>query len=473
MLDETKREPLSQAQSPLQLRAFAQKPRTACLQNQATRPTEDGAPQPKIFPGSMVIAWQEPGRIVERVVLSEGLLSIGSHPDNSLVLQDVQVSRFHCRLHAREDGTVWLRDLGSRNGTLVDGVRVVETELSPGARIKLGSQTLRIERQGVMAALDALPGMVARDPIMAPAIALLRKAAPSRLPVTLRGETGTGKEVAARALHALSPRAQGPFIAINCGAIAADLAEAELFGHERGAFTGAIASAPGAFGAADGGTLFLDEIGELPLSLQVKLLRALESDEVKPVGAARSRKVDVRILCATHRDLRKLVQGGEFREDLFYRLQGVEIVLPPLRARPRDILAIAEKVLAREAEGVCLTAEAKSALLSHPWPGNARELIHTLRLALLLREGNHLHANDLRFELPLSEDREEEPDDTDSVTCSEPLANYGSLRTLGEMEETAVRSAHKRHGGHRRAMSAELGISKSSLLRKLNSYGLR
>jgi DNA-binding NtrC family response regulator len=473
MLDETKREPLSQAQSPLQLRPFAQRPRTSYLQNQATRPTEDGAPQPEILPGSMVIAWQEPGRIVERVVLSEGLLSIGSHPDNSLVLQDAQVSRFHCRLHAREDGTVWLRDLGSRNGSLVDGVRVVEIELSPGARITLGTQALRIERQGVMAALDALPGMVARDPIMAPAVALLRKAAPSRLPVTLRGETGTGKEVAARALHALSTRAQGPFIAINCGAIAADLAEAELFGHERGAFTGAIASAPGAFGAADGGTLFLDEIGELPLSLQVKLLRALESDEVKPVGAARSRKVDVRILCATHRDLRKLVQRGEFREDLFYRLQGVEIVLPPLRARPRDILAIAEKVLAREAEGVTLTAEAKSALLSHPWPGNARELIHTLRLALLLREGNHLHANDLRLELPPPDDRDEEPDDTASLTCSEPFANYGSLRTLCEMEETAVRSAHKRHGGHRRAMCDELGISKSSLLRKLNGYGLR
>jgi transcriptional regulator with PAS, ATPase and Fis domain len=472
MLDETKRDPLSQAQSPLQLRPFTQRPRTAHLQNQATRPTEDGAPQPEISPGSMVIAWQEPGRIVERVVLSEGLLSIGSHPDNSLVLQDAQVSRFHCRLHAREDGTVWLRDLGSRNGSLVDGVRVVEIELSPGARITLGTQALRIERQGVMAALDALPGMVARDPIMAPVVALLRKAAPSRLPVTLRGETGTGKEVAARALHALSPRAQGPFIAINCGAIAADLAEAELFGHERGAFTGAIASAPGAFGAADGGTLFLDEIGELPLSLQVKLLRALESDEVKPVGAARSRKVDVRILCATHRDLRKLVQGGEFREDLFYRLQGVEIVLPPLRARPRDILAIAEKVLAREAEGVTLTAEARSALLSHPWPGNARELIHTLRLALLLREGNHLHADDLRLELP-PEDREEEPDDTSSLTCSEPFANYGSLRTLGEMEESAVRSAYKRHGGHRRAMCDELGVSKSSLLRKLNGYGLR
>src|SRR6267143_3475495 len=165
---------------------------------------------------------------------------------------------------------------------------------------------LRIERAGPRPQ-PSLPGLVARDPALAPVLDLLRRAAPSTLPVTLLGESGTGKEVAARAVHELSERNGGPFVPLNCGAISRELAEAELFGHEKGAFTGAITSAPGAFGAADGGTLFLDEIGDLPLALQVKLLRALEAGEVKPVGAPRPRRIDVRVVCATHHDLRARV----------------------------------------------------------------------------------------------------------------------------------------------------------------------
>ena len=458
------------------------------------RPTADGAPERKSV--SLVLAWLAPGRTPERLALAEGLVSIGSHPDNSIVLDDRLVSRFHCRIHARADGSVWLRDLSSKNGTQVDGAQVLEVELSPGARIKLGAQEMRVERAGVERAgveqaLDALPGMVARDPIMGPVIALLRRAANSRLPVILRGETGTGKEVAARALHALSPRAQGPFVAINCGAISPELAEAELFGHERGAFTGAVASAPGAFGAADGGTLFLDEVGELPPALQVKLLRALESDEVKPVGAARARKVDARILCATHRDLRAQVRSGAFREDLYYRLQGVEIVLPPLRARPRDVLAIAEKTLAREGDGARLSEGAKAALLAHGWPGNARELIHALRLGLLLREGPLLRASDLRLETALcapavphaATHSASHALDASLPICAEtspldPRAGYVAepappIRSLDEMEAQAIRASYARHNGRRRAMAQELGIAKSSLLRKLNALGLR
>jgi len=454
------------------------------------RPTADGAPErPKSV--SLVLAWLSPGRTPERLALAEGLVSIGSHLDNSVVIDDRLVSRFHCRIHARADGSVWLRDLSSKNGTQVDGAQVLEVELSPGARIKLGAQEMRVERAGVEQALDALPGMVARDPIMGPVIALLRRAATSRLPVILRGETGTGKEVAARALHALSPRAPGPFVAINCGAISPELAEAELFGHERGAFTGAVASAPGAFGAADGGTLFLDEVGELSPALQVKLLRALESDEVKPVGAARARKVDARILCATHRDLRALVQAGRFREDLYYRLQGVEIVLPPLRARPRDVLAIAEKTLAREGDGARLSEGAKAALLAHGWPGNARELIHALRLGLLLREGPLLRASDLRLETALcapavphaATHSASHALDASLPICAEtspldPRAGYVAepappIRSLDEMEAQAIRASYARHNGRRRAMAQELGIAKSSLLRKLNALGLR
>src|SRR5437764_11842167 len=242
--------------------------------------------------------------------------------------------------------------------------------------------------------VGSVPGMITCDAALGHALELLRRAAPARLPVLIRGESGSGKEVAARAVHALSPRVDEPFVPVNCGAISPELAEAELFGHERGAFTGAIASSPGAFGAANGGTLFLDEIGDLPLPLQVKLLRALEAGEVKPVGAARPRAIDVRVICATHHDLRARVREGAFREDLFYRLRGVTVELPPLRARPRDILPLAEHFLA---DGKSFAPDARSALLAHRWPGNVRELRHVVQLAALLAETAIIRAHPLRF----------------------------------------------------------------------------
>src|SRR6266404_6288630 len=276
----------------------------------------------------------------------QSAISVGAEGSNQVVLEDRFVSRFHCRLlpHA---GRWLLQDLDSTNGTYLDGARIAEADIDAGARIRVGAQELRIERAGPRLQ-PSLPGLVARDPALAPVLDLLRRAAPSTLPVTLLGESGTGKEVAARAVHELSERNGGPFVPLNCGAISRELAEAELFGHEKGAFTGAITSAPGAFGAADGGTLFLDEIGDLPLPLQVKLLRALEAGEVKPVGAPRPRRIDVRILCATHRDLRKLVRAGSFREDLYYRLAGLSVELPPLRERKEDIVPLAEHFLAQE-----------------------------------------------------------------------------------------------------------------------------
>src|ERR1700737_2780731 len=273
----------------------------------------------------------------------QSAISVGADGSNQVVLEDRFVSRFHCRLSPHA-GRWLLKDLDSTNGTYLDGNRIAEADIDAGARIRVGSQELRIERAGPRLQ-PSLPGLVARDPALAPVLDLLRRAAPSTLPVTLLGESGTGKEVAARAVHELSERNGGPFVPLNCGAISRELAEAELFGHEKGAFTGAITSAPGAFGAADGGTLFLDEIGDLPLPLQVKLLRALEAGEVKPVGAPRPRRIDVRVVCATHHDLRARVREGAFREDLFYRLRGVTVELPPLRARPHDILPLAEHFL--------------------------------------------------------------------------------------------------------------------------------
>jgi len=301
------------------------------------------------------------------------------------------------------------------------------------------------------------------------ALEMLRRAAPSRLPVLILGESGSGKEVAARAVHELSPRADEAFVPVNCGAISPELAEAELFGHERGAFTGAVGSSPGAFGAADGGTLFLDEIGDLPLPLQVKLLRALEAGEVKPVGSARPRRIDVRIVCATHRDLKKLVRAGSFREDLYYRLAGLSVELPPLRERREDIVPLAEHFLAQEPDGVQrgFSADARARLLAHGWPGNARELRHVVQLAVVLSDGATIRGSALRI-------------DDGSRRCPEGEAGADQRelvdlrgRTLEQIEGLAIRSAWERHRGQRGAMARELGIARSSLLRKLDELGLR
>ena len=423
-----------------------------------------------------------------RLRIGEGLTSLGSHPENSEPVDDPCVSRFHCRLHLREDGRLWVRDLGSRNGTFVDGLRVTEAELLPGAVLRLGGRTFRIE-SGERVREGELPGFVTLDAALRERLKLLERVAKTRIPVLLQGESGTGKEVAARALHERSPRNRGPFVAINCGAICAELAEAELFGHERGAFTGAVSSSPGAFGAADGGTLFLDEIGDLPLGLQVKLLRALESAEVKPVGAARPRSIDVRIVSATCRDLRRMVAEGSFREDLFFRLRGLAVELSPLRERVVDVLPLAEHFLAAEpdAAGVSLSTDARAALLAHSWPGNARELRHAIRLGAALCQGGTLRARDLQLEEPLTaEPQRQRPDAPAQVQHrqgprapehepdSEPSGQVSLRgRSLAELEALAIRSSYQRNAGARRSICAELGIARSSLLRKLSALGLR
>jgi DNA-binding NtrC family response regulator len=397
------------------------------------------------------------------VVALQGTLSVGADATNQVVLEDRYVSRFHCRLHAH--GGRWLlEDLRSTNGTYLDGARIAQAQVSAGARIRAGTQELRIEHASPRAP-SSLPGLLARDPALAPVLELLRRAAPSSLPVTLLGESGTGKEVAARAVHELSGRAAGPFVPVNCGAISRELAEAELFGHEKGSFTGAITSAPGAFGAADGGTLFLDEIGETPPALQVKLLRALEAGEVKPVGAPRPRRIDVRVICATHQDLRARVREGAFREDLFYRLRGLTVVLPPLRARPQDILPLAEHFLPA---GRSFAADARTALLAHRWPGNVRELRHVVQLAALLSDSPIVRGHALRFDDP-------QPAGPGPRVCEATPDAAVDLRgrTLDELEELAIRSAMARHAGNRRAISEELGIARSSLLRKLDLLRLR
>jgi two-component system response regulator AtoC len=297
----------------------------------------------------------------------------------------------------------------------------------------------------------------------------VRKVAPQKSTVLLQGESGTGKELVARALHDLSPRAALPFVAVNCGAIPSELLESELFGHVRGAFTDASRTKKGLVEEADGGTLFLDEVGELPLPMQVKLLRFIEDEEVRPLGDVRARKVDVRVVAATARDLRKAVAAGQFREDLLYRLDVVTVRLPPLRDRREDIPALAAHFLARHArlrpdlEGLALGEDAREALLAHRWPGNVRELEHALERAVVLADGPVVREQDL-------------PEAVRAPPAPPPPeageAGLSVKRATRALEERLIRAALERTGGNRTRAAELLELSYRALLYKIRDYGI-
>jgi transcriptional regulator with GAF, ATPase, and Fis domain len=305
--------------------------------------------------------------------------------DVDLVLDDPRLSRVHARF-ARAGLVVEVQDLGSRNGTFVNGERVERRALGLGDVVRVGDTFLEVTVAG--ASPPAGEELVGRSPALLEAVALADRVAASDLPVLLLGETGTGKDVLARRLHARGGRA-GALVAVNCAALPRELAESALFGHKKGAFTGATADAEGFFGQAEDGTLFLDEVGELPLEQQAKLLRVLESREYVPVGGARTLTSSARVIAATNVDL----QAGGFRPDLYARLAGAVIRLPPLRARRGDVLPLAERFLSEASPGkrFLFSANAVEALLLHPWPRNVRELRMAMRrLALEHPDGGEL-----------------------------------------------------------------------------------
>jgi len=322
-----------------------------------------------------------------------------------LVLPDFSGMELMRRLKAQgvNAACIVLTAHGSVN-TAVEAMREGATDflLKPYAAVRL-RVTLEnaLEKRALRQALDTAQTVLGRDrfygfiggsPAMQAVYRTIESVAGSKATVFISGESGTGKEVAAEALHQASPRCRKAFIALNCGAIPRDLLESEIFGHVKGAFTGATENRIGAARAADGGTLFLDEIGELPAEMQVKLLRFVQTGQVTPVGGTRAEKVDVRLVCATNRDILAEVQAGRFREDLYYRLYVVPVVLPPLRARGEDVLLIARHLLAAYAreEGKAFTgfdAEAEGAISTYPWPGNVRQLQNVLRNAVVLHAG--------------------------------------------------------------------------------------
>ena len=320
-----------------------------------------------------------------------------------------------------------------------------------------------LERRKLIAMRDAtvrdeagIPPLTYGDPVMAPVVRSLEKVAPTNATVLLLGESGTGKEVAARTIHRSSRRADGPFIPVNCAAISETLMESEIFGHEKGAFTGATGARRGRLELADGGTLFLDEIGELKQELQAKLLRVLQDRKFERVGGTRTIEVDVRWVAATNRDLEAMIRDGEFREDLYHRLAVFPIHLPPLRDRHQDILPIAEALLARVSADLGrpplhLDDEAKTRIRQSRWSGNVRELANALERAAILAEGDALRGDDL----VLSSRR----DETD-----------GDGQKMADIEQDAIRRALAEVGGNRRLAAERLGIGVRTLYEKLKRY---
>jgi two-component system, NtrC family, response regulator len=329
-----------------------------------------------------------------RSMLSVARLIVGASPDADLVVRDPTVSAKHCALRVFESRVI-IEDLGSRNGTYVGTARVTEASACAGTVVTIGRSSLLLSpidgghdearassKTETGDAGDALAGVAGASLAMRRLADQVRRLAKHALPVLVTGESGTGKELVARALHAEGPRRSRAFVAINVTALPRELVESELFGHERGAFTGAHARREGAFSEADGGTLFLDEIGDLPLEAQPKLLRALDGYEVRRVGAAGSgQRADVRVVAATHTRLDQRLARGEFRRDLYHRLECLVVTVPPLRERRGDIGAIARELLrplARDMGPRVLTSAALARLSAHDWPGNVRELRNVL-----------------------------------------------------------------------------------------------
>jgi transcriptional regulator with PAS, ATPase and Fis domain len=403
----------------------------------------------------------------EKHVSSGERVVVGTHESANLVLHDETVSRFHLEIEISDDAAI-LRDLGSRNGTTVDGVRAIAVHLRDGAFIRIGRTALRFELRGddvvmPISAANRFGTLVGQSAAIRRIFSVLERAASSDAAVLLEGETGTGKEAAAESIHAASARRGQPLLVVDCGAIPPDLLEAELFGHEKGAFTGAASAREGIFEAANGGTVFLDEIGELAPELQPKLLRVLEKKQVRRLGNARFQPVDVRIVAATNRSLREEVNQKRFRSDLYYRLAVVEVRLPPLRERPEDIPLLVDAVLdtlgvtGAEADAM-RSADSIASLGRHRWSGNVRELRNYVERCIALRE---------RIPLAGAEAADERLPD-----CDRPLKEAREHWTRA-LERRYLEEALRRHDDNVSAAARAAQVDRMHFYRLLWRHGLR
>ena len=421
--------------------------------------------------------------------LEDGTTLVGTHPDNDLVLIDATVSRHHLEIRVRRDG-IEVRDLDTTNGTRHGGARVGQVILVGPARLRLGRDT---ELDPGVDRLDDWPGdrfgdALGTAPPMRRLFALLARAAATEATILLTGETGTGKEAIAEAVHQASPRAKRPFVVVDCGSIPHELIASELFGHARGSFTGASADKQGLIEAANHGTLFLDEIGELALDLQPQLLRVLDRRQVRRVGETHAIDVDLRVIAATHRDLRAMVRAGRFREDLYYRLAVVAAPVPPLRERKDDIPALVTCFAERMGRGAFAQSPALlEQLLRHDWPGNVRELRNVVERALSLGSVALADLGDPAAPRPATASGEAGAP-SDDAAGRPPTSPPGATATSGDVLDLPFKEAKAalvegferdyltallaRHRGNISRAASEAGIDRNYVHRLVKKYGL-
>jgi len=404
------------------------------------------------------------------VTLVEDEILIGGADSAQLRLTDPTVSRNHCVIRMTAKGPL-LRDLGSTNGSRIEGVEVREAFVPRGATLELGHTQVRFDAldesvELPLADSERFGRLWGRSTAMRRLFALAGRVAASDVTVLIEGETGTGKDALCEAIHQASTRTSGPLIVVDCGAVPPNLFESELFGNERGAFTGADRARAGAFEEADGGTLFLDEIGELPLQLQPKLLRVLEAREVRRIGSAQPRKVNVRVIAATNRDLREEVNRGSFRQDLYFRLEVMRLRVPPLRERPDDIPVLVEhfRTLAKPGDAAPpFSEETLRSFVAHPWPGNVRELRNAVERLTVL--------DDVPFATHGAPDSAD-GGDAEPVDIRVPFKDAKNALT-DHFERRYLTAMLEATGGNISEAARRAGIDRVYLLRLMGRYGLR
>jgi transcriptional regulator with PAS, ATPase and Fis domain len=467
---------------------------TASMQLFGSPASPDGAKKGGTSAGLVLLYAPGFDKMRPAYLLTSSEVTIGRDAEQSgIVVPEQAVSRQHARISYR-DGRWLLRDLGSRNGTLVDGAFVDEVELEHLHEIRIGDAIFKFVAAGAEGyapyRLDgAMIGGAARRSTrfaelvggyqMDKIASDLEKIAPTDLSVIVLGESGTGKEVVAREMHRASGR-RGAMQAINCAAIPATLLESELFGYKRGAFSGADRDKPGIIRAADGGTLFLDEIGDMPLEAQAKLLRVLETREVFPVGATQGEHVDVRVVCATHRDLGKMQREGKFRGDLFARLDDYRVLLPPLRERKEDVYLLTRHMLARHGRpDLAMSFRFVTALLHYDFPFNVRELEATIKRAIALSDGRELDVPQLsdaiREQMEAYGKRATDApartsDLPPAMGATEGVAHASTRRAPPSEDE--LRGLLSRHRGNVAAVGRELGKERMQVHRWMKRYGI-